>query len=291
MQQSTELVLILKNIGLTQLESEVYVCLLQISPATGYKVANAIGRSFPNTYRAINGLREKGAVLVDEGASKVVRAVPVEDLFSHYQSHLQTMKRQAIAAADNLPQSSEDTRIYQLDSVPLVFQRCEHMLAEAEERVLLELFPEPAETLRTAVEGTAERGVTVAARVYQPAVLAGVHIVHSPFGEQTLKMFRSQWVAIFVDGRQFLLAHLMSGAQGVYQAIWSRNPFLARAFYDYVNSDLFHYAFRKRFDAARSLDEARAAYREMEQLFPPGGDIGFKEMQALINNKSSGPTP
>jgi predicted transcriptional regulator len=277
------------ELGLTALEAQVYVYLLQHSPATGYKVANGIGHSFTNTYKALASLKAKGAVLEDEGESKLARAIPLEELFDQFQSRFRDLRRRATEAMAQLPQSVEDTRIYQLATVPQVIERCRTMLAAAEERVLMELFPEPLEMLRETVEETAARGVDISARVYRPGSLAGVRMVQSPFGEDTLESMRSQWLALFVDGRQFLLGHLFTGGKGVYQAIWSRNPFLARAFYDYVNSDLHHYVFRARMESARSLEEVRAAYRETQAEFPPGGDLGFREMQAFFKQAFDAP--
>jgi len=47
--------------GFTNLESEIYVFLLGESPATGYRIAQAIGKPAANTYKAIESLRlEKG---------------------------------------------------------------------------------------------------------------------------------------------------------------------------------------------------------------------------------------
>ena len=55
----------LTSLGSTMLEAEIYVYLVQHSPASGYKIAKAIGRSFPSTYKAVVSLQAKGAVLVD----------------------------------------------------------------------------------------------------------------------------------------------------------------------------------------------------------------------------------
>ena len=280
-----EVTQLITELGFTSLEAHIYVYLLQHSPATGYKVAKGIGHSFTNTYKSLASLKSKGAVLVDEGESKLSRAVPMEELLDQFQSRFTDLRKRATEAMTHLPPSVEDTRIYQLATIPQVIERCRSMLASAEERVLMELFPEPLDMLRDAVEATAARGVDVSARLYAPGSLAGVRIVQSPFGEKTIDMMRSQWVAAFVDGRQFLLGHLYTGGKGVYQAIWSRNPYLARPFYDYVNSDLHHYVFRSRLESAQSLDEARAAYRKTEAEFPPGGDLGFREMQALFDRE------
>ena len=56
------------------------------------------------------------------------------------------------------------------------------------------------------------------------------------------------------------------------------------AFYDYLNSDLHHYAFRPILENAASLHEARAAYAELQAAFPPGGDLGFHDFRTSIES-------
>ncbi|MDO8629132.1 MAG: helix-turn-helix domain-containing protein, partial [Phycisphaerales bacterium] len=63
-------------LGFTPLEGEVYAILVAESPATGYRVAQAIGKPVANTYKAIESLERKGAIVVDDGESRLCRAVP-----------------------------------------------------------------------------------------------------------------------------------------------------------------------------------------------------------------------
>ena len=270
-------------LGLTTLEAEIYVFLLQQSPATGYKVAKGIDRSYPSTYKALASLRAKGAILVDDGNSRLCRAVPVEELMDHLERRFLQHRRRAEAAVGQLPKSPDDTGIYQLASVDQVYERSRRMLADCQERALLELFPEPLEVLRTPVEQTAARGMDVTARVYEPASLRGVRLIHSPFGKENLRTFRSQWLAVLIDGRRLLLAHLLPGGDGVLHAIWSANPHLARAIYDHANSDFHHYAFRPALEKATSLEQVRAEYDRLQKAFPPGGDLGFKDLLELFS--------
>jgi sugar-specific transcriptional regulator TrmB len=270
------------QLGFTRLEAEIYVYLLQHSPATGYKIANGIGRSFPNTYKALSSLRAKGAILVDEGSSRLSRAIPVDELLDQMQTRFTEQRASALEAVERLPKSTGDSRIYQLNSADQVYERGRRMLRDARERVLMELFPEPLETLRSPIEAAAARGVEIAARIYEPAALEGVRLVHSPYGEENLRTLGSQWLALFVDGAQFLLAHLFKDGKGVYQATWSANPFLARAFYDYINSDLHHYAFQPHLKTARSLGELREGYDRLQAAFPVAGDLGWKSLLDLF---------
>jgi len=65
----------LADLGFTNLEAEIYAFLLQESPATGYRIAQAIGKPAANTYKAIQSLEQKGAVIVEAGSSRMCRAI------------------------------------------------------------------------------------------------------------------------------------------------------------------------------------------------------------------------
>lgn len=282
---------IIEKIGFTKLEAEIYTYLLPHSPATGYKIAKGIGRSFTNTYKAISGLEAKGAVLVDEGSNRLCRAVPLEELLDQIERRFSGQRREALELARQIPDSSVDTRIYQLHSADQVYARFRALLSAAEERILMELFPEPLEELRGDIEATAARGIHVAVRVYEPTSLKGVRTILSPYGEHDLESIPSQWLAIFIDGEQFLLGDLFPESRGVYRAAWSANPFMARAFFDYVNSDLHHYSFHAHLETAETIEELREKYNQLREEFPPGGDLGWKRFIDQFHHSTSDKNP
>lgn len=288
MDSKQEIVGIINELGFTSLEAEIYVFLLQHSPATGYKIAKGIGRSFTNTYKALAGLQARGAILVDESESKLSRAVPVEELMDQLQARFTEQRRKAEAAVNRLPLSPADTGIYRFNSVDQVYERFRVMLRECEERALVELFPGPCKKLRKPVEEAAARGIDLSVRTYAGETFEGVRMIHSPFSESNMESWNSQWMALFIDGRQFLLAHISQDEKGVYEAIWSANLFLARAFYSYINSDLHHYSFRPMLEQASSVDQMREEYQRTEALFPPGGDLGFKDLVEFFPGMSGG---
>ena len=278
MATAEDCVALFSGLGLSDLEAEVYVFLLQHSPATGYKIAKGIGRSFPSTYKALSSLHTKGAILVDNGASRLSRSVPPREFLDQLESRFREARRRAAAAVEQLPEACHDTRVYQLASVDQIYERSRRMLAECEERALVELFPEPLATLRDAIESAAARGLDITARVYQAETVTGVRMVQSPYGAENLRVFKSDWLALLIDGRQFLLANLLKAGKGVFNAIWSANPMVSRAIYDYANSDFHHYAFRPLLDTATSVDQLRAEYDRLREIFPPGGDLGFRDL-------------
>ena len=273
-----EIQTILLELGFTKLEAEIYLYLLQHPSATGYKIANSIGRSFAITYRALETLQSKGAIWVEAGKKRMTRAVPVREFLDQRERRFGEQRERIMAAVEHLPSGASDTRIYEIATVDQVYERSCALLDHARERVLMELFPEPLHHLRGAVESTAGRGVDVTVRIYQEDSLEGVRVIQSPFGNRTMDEFQSQWMSIFIDGREFLMAQLINNNAGVQYAVWSANLILARAMYAYINSDLHHYAFRKKLYESKSLKQAQDAYVEMETAFPPGGDAGFRDL-------------
>ena len=65
----------LQELGFTETEALAYAGLVPISPATGYRVAQAIGKPAANTYKALESLEAKGAVLVESGAVRPLAAI------------------------------------------------------------------------------------------------------------------------------------------------------------------------------------------------------------------------
>src|SRR5438874_1780106 len=75
-----DLIRALVELGVTGLEAEVYTFLLQESPATGYRAAQALGRPVAGIYKALEALAHRGAVVVEEGTTRQYRSVPGEEL-------------------------------------------------------------------------------------------------------------------------------------------------------------------------------------------------------------------
>ena len=266
----------LEGLGFTSLEATIYVYLLKTSPATGYRVAKEVGRTFSTTYRVLESLEHKGAVVLDDGETKQYRAVPAADLVRQMKAKLTDSGAQLVEACRQLPASELDDRIYRLKTRSQIFEKARGLLQESRERVLIEISPGPLEELRQDMEETGARGVDVTARLYSPATVANVRCIQSEHGCELHGYRRPEWLALFVDGVQFLIGYLpIRDGQDV-RAVWSASLFLSETFFAYVNSDLHHYAFLPRLKEAVSLDEARREYAHLREQMPPGADIGCR---------------
>jgi sugar-specific transcriptional regulator TrmB len=211
--------------------------LLTESPATGYRVAQALGRPVSGVYKTLDSLISKGALLADEGGSRLCRAVPYEELLSQMERSFHRRKAAAASALAELGGAATDDRIYQLTSYDQVMERCRSMLARAKTVALIDAFPNPVADLRADLEAAVERGIRIGLQVYADTELEGARVIRFPNNE-FVRSFPGGWLIAVVDGAELLHAFLDREERVVRQAIWSSSPHLAFTLQAFMTSEL-----------------------------------------------------
>lgn len=258
---------VFKELGFTELEARTYTYLVQHAPATGYGIAKALGKSNATTYKVIESLQAKGAVWVDDGVSRQCRAVPIEELLGQMERRFRERRDRAAAAVSQLDTASDDDRIYQLTTPDQVYERARQLLREAEDIVIMELFPIPLKEMRATVEETALRGVDVSVRIYEPAPLDHVDLIISPPEFETLKNAQAQAMSLFIDGMRYLYALFSLDGDGVHQAVWSASPFLSWSYFTFVQSDFLLSKLLPALKEASSVEEVRKEYEKWKKYY------------------------
>lgn len=217
----------LSGLGFTDLEAAVYTYLVENSPATPYRVAQGIGRPVVNTYKAIETLQNKGAVLIDETGNRLCQAIPPSELLSDLERAFYERHEQASRELSRLRPSAETERIFALATPEQVFDRCKRLIEQAESVVLVDAFPGIVEIIGPWLEAAAKRDVTVVLQTYKPTNIDGVKIIPYQAAELSLRRWPGQWMIVVVDGAEYLFAYMNGDAKTVYQAIWCGSAFLA----------------------------------------------------------------
>jgi HTH-type transcriptional regulator, sugar sensing transcriptional regulator len=217
--------------GFTELESAAYTFLLRESPATGYRVAQGIGRAVANTYKAIESLRLKGAVMIEKTEGKLIRAVPAEELLGSLEAEFSRRRRSAARALSSITAAPEDDAVYRLTSAAQVYERCRAMLRGAESVVVLDLFPSPFAAVRAEIERCVARGVMVAMQVYEPVEVRGADIVVSPRAAAVFGRWDGAWLNVVRDSTEHLVALLTPDGASVRHATATTSPFLSHIAY------------------------------------------------------------
>ena len=275
----------LGNLGFSSLEIEVYHFLLNNPPANGYTISKETGRYKANVYNALASLKNKGAILLNEGKGHIYKAVLPNSLISQMQDKLGQINEQAKKLTEKLEISEIDERIYQLSTVEQVYEKYRTILKGSREVVLAELYPEPLRKLKKEIEATSSKGINVTLRTYGRDEIEGPRLIESPFGTDTFKEHNGSWLSVFADGTQFLIAHLTPDHKRVRYAFWSRNPFLSWAFFSYVSRDFLFYSIRHSIKSSKTLKELEVILDKLELQFPIGIEPGSRILTNFFNTK------
>jgi HTH-type transcriptional regulator, sugar sensing transcriptional regulator len=266
--EANESVEALMELGLTGLEAEIYAFLLRESPATGYRVAQAIGKPAANTYKALEGLAAKGAVSATEGASRQYRAAPWEELLSQIERRQTASRERAAIALARLPRGGEDDRVYEIGSRAQVMERARAMIGRAGELILGDLFPGAAAELAGDLAAAASRGTEVVLKVYEPVEVPGARLIVRERGHEIYGQVPGDLMDLSVDGREALLAFLRTGPEGVHQALWTASALLTSRLHAALVHELILTDLKQAVEAGAALPELRAVLGRHQHLHP-----------------------
>ena len=225
-------------LGFTEIEAAVYTFLVEHSPATAYRVAHGIGKPVANTYKAVESLRAKGAVLVNKTGSRLCRAVPPPQLLRKMEAQFKRHHQLAERSMAHLNTAHRDEEIYALTSKGEILSTCTALIERAEDVVLIDAFPQILDQLLEPLGAAIVRGVGVAAQIYSPIELPGARLVKEDAADAALERWRGQWLCLIVDGAEYLYAYLDEAGLRVHQALWSRSAFISWPQHSYLGDAL-----------------------------------------------------
>ncbi|MFZ4508827.1 MAG: TrmB family transcriptional regulator [Fimbriimonas sp.] len=149
------------HLGFTALEAQIYAFLLGESPATGYRIAQAIGKPAANTYKALQTLEQKGAVVLDAEDSKQCSPVPLDELMGRLAREFAARRTLAETALRQVEPRAKEDRMVILKSPEAVFAKATSLLDSAESVVLGIWVGLPSKHLLDCIDGAVARGVQV----------------------------------------------------------------------------------------------------------------------------------
>lgn len=217
---------LLRELGLNQLEAEVYLFALGQPPMTAYRIAKCIGKPQANVYKAVEVLAKKGALLVEDGGSRTCRAVPAGEFLRRAERDFVEFSKLAKMRLDEVQPVPIDERVYRLETVAQIYHQAREMIGRARSAVVVDAFPLPLRKLTEALTIAARR-VDVRVEAYEAAEIADADVVVVSNGAQSLRAWKAHQLNVVVDGRESLMALIGMDGEAVLQAYWSNSLYLS----------------------------------------------------------------
>ena len=217
----------LRNIGLNNLEAEVYLLLLGEQSLTAYRIAKLLKKPSANIYKAVEVLMGKGAVIVEEGSKKLYRAIAPGEFIAMQEQAFKQKAKEAEDALANIQTKGKEEKTYSLDSVDLALEKAKRMIEAASVVVVVDAFPLALESVLIPLTEAAERGVKVFVQSYSEIEIDGVEVFVTQNYDQVLTYWESEQLNIVVDGQECLIGLFDKSLSKVFHATWSTNVYLS----------------------------------------------------------------
>lgn len=275
----------LQGLGFTQLEAEIYVQLLRTSASTGYAIAQAISKPTANVYKALNSLEKKGAILIDEGKTRLCTPVPVDELLNALQNTFTNQKERVSHFLSQIGGVDEDDKVYRLNQAEQVFEKCRTLLGTAEKTVLLDAFTAAIKPLEPELQKAMGRGVQIALHAYGPVDIPGIRIFEHPQAGIITKKWSGQWLNMIIDSKNFVMAYLSQDLTQVYQAVWSNSLYMSWIYRSALTAEQQLSELKNCLRSANDVITLRDLVADMDQYFDV--DVpGYPELLGKYHSNS-----
>lgn len=217
----------LNHFGFNKLEAEVYITLLKESPLTGYRLAQILNKAAANTYKALESLEKKGAVIAEETPTmKQYVAIPIKDYMDQVEFTFKNDRNYLVDALRNIENPLSGDKIYMLQTLDQVFEKYTKMLESAESCVIVDAFPEMLKKIVPELEKAASKDVNIVVNAYEPTEVKGCHVIVKSNARKVLSLWSGDWMNIAVDGKEYLITAVEKDGS-LQHAIWSNSPYLS----------------------------------------------------------------
>ncbi len=271
---------LLQNLGFSPLEADAYLALLSEPGITGYRVAQIIGKPVPNTYKTLDNLDNRGAIISDHsGRSRLFSAVPVDEFIDSKVRELEISRKQLTKELSDVHATIPEEGIYRLQNVQQVYSKAEKMIAEAETSLLIDIDPIPLAQLQPSIDRAVARGLRPLVHVHSDSMdhrIDGCEVVNS------CKLdWPGEWLVVHSDGKEYLIAVITPDEHRILQAVWSRNAFIAPLIFHGTLDKAILYSVMIMFGRGMERDEIEKEMRRLWKEYARN-DPGSQALRSLF---------
>jgi len=231
----------LRELGLNDLETTIYIWLLVNNRSTGYKIASQINKPIANTYKALKNLEKKGAILTDNSSKrKYFDTVSVEEFLNKLEREFLNTKGLIIEEAKKLQIRQEPGGIFQLESPELAFEKAVNMINTAETALLIDCFPTPLTKIKKHLKEKSSEKISIFLKNYCDTEIDNINQIKSENPELPVDGIDGEWMIVLKDTTESLIAQFAKGGEELKHCIWTNDPFLSFVLF---NGSIFEFSY------------------------------------------------
>lgn len=217
----------LMNVGLKELEAEIYLILLREPNITAYKVAKIVRKPKTTVYKALEVMELEGLILSNKAAQPVTfSAVHIKEYLNEKDRKFKAYRKIAEDELKNIEEIPANTGIFEIKMLDQVFSKSIEILDRAEKLVLISAPFLHNNELNTVIRRASERGIQILLHSFsQTQDFPQVDIIQEDISQKFLDSLPYNWLEIFADGQEYLISLLSRDSSQLYKAQWCNDPY------------------------------------------------------------------
>jgi len=229
----------LHSLGFSRNEAKVYLALLRFYPVTGYQLSKQTGIRRSVVYDVLHRLIERGAVYTN--GEEPVKYVPVP-----YEKFLKTMEVNFLRSVESAKNGLEQLYsavsleyIYHIKGGKNVFNESYHLIEQAEQEILLELWLAQYKTLKGVLSEAQKRGVKIFTMLFSSTKTEEVGQVfyHDYMPLEIVKTrLKGHHTIIVRDNKEALIGNILQ--EDTSWAVTTADPALVMVAREYIIHDI-----------------------------------------------------
>jgi len=220
---------LLKEVGMNNLEAEIYLTLLQKPGLTGYKIAGEISKPAANTYKALNQLETKGLVVYTEtDSNKTYSVIDINEYMDKIANSFESKRKMINEQIKHLKTPQRNFGNFNLTDKALVIEKAKNLILNAEKILTVDIFPIPYNLLKESIQKKeSEESAKIYLKLYHQTEQICKHTIDSYRGDDHIESWTGQWLILCRDGVESLIACFKRETEELIHAVWSTDPFIS----------------------------------------------------------------
>ncbi|PPA69076.1 TrmB family transcriptional regulator [Jeotgalibacillus proteolyticus] len=237
-----EVIVTLKEFGMTEYEAKIYLSLLQNQPSNGNSIAKLSGVPAPKVYGALQKMKEQGLVFTVSGGNngKLVRYSPLP-----YKELLKTRKNTFLDQLEFLDESLAEvssksdvnwSELFLIEGYSASMEVVQSAISECETEIIISCWSRELEVLKELLFETHERGIKIVTLVFDRKQMDVPWKSFSHYkGDSALNRHSGEF-SIVVDNKKAILLQSLEGSP---HSVVSSHPVMVSTTRNYIRHDIY----------------------------------------------------
>ena len=232
-----EMISLFKGLGITEYEAKVYLSLLSSHPASAYTISQNSGVPHSRVYDVTRRLMTREMVASTGTKPEMFSPLSPEKVIEKLQSEYVNCSEKLEQRLKEFEFRADFDPVWNLSDRAAALEKAVAMLAEAESTVYIGLWDAELQTLHSALQAAAERGVQLFVLIYGEAKMDFGTVYHHDTDHMAGYTELGRTLDCTVDSACCITGTM--GGPAACRVVWSQNRGLVQTIESYIKHDFY----------------------------------------------------